>query len=166
MPAAHAVNTTAGRRGRRADVNGFIGRGIGVGAPDGTPKELEKILNTPIDVPADIVGVARLNLSRRHDTAREDAIFETGGKAFDLIFDARGSINRRTVRHMTVRPEGMLAVRRTGVVKERGLDGEDERRIGNRALPCGAFGGGDFVERRSDVYRRGAQRLFCRPRNG
>ena len=49
---------------------------------------------------------------------RQDAVAEAGREAFDLRFDGRRHVDRGAVRHVAVRPDGVLTGRGAGLIKQ------------------------------------------------
>jgi hypothetical protein len=49
---------------------------------------LPEVLDTAIDIAADIIRVVLLEFDGRYDVARQDTIAETRGEAFNLRFNA------------------------------------------------------------------------------
>src|SRR5262245_36112815 len=83
--AAHPMHTSARRCGRRTDVESFDRRRV---EPErGPQKELTQVLSPPVDVAAYQIGVASFEFGRRHDSAREHTVAESGRESLDLIFN-------------------------------------------------------------------------------
>ena len=104
------MDADAGRRRSGADIEPAHGRRVR--APGRAREELRQVADTGPDVAADVVRVVRFDVRRRCGRARQDAVAEAGGKAFDLRFDARKHIHLRPRGHVAVRPRGVLAGRR------------------------------------------------------
>src|SRR5690606_29592756 len=96
---------------------------------------------------------------------RENAVAETRGEALDLRLDARGHVFGAAVRHVTIRPRGVLAGRSARRIEQRLLGDEYERTLGRTTLHHFGFGMQDIVESPADMNRGGAATFGVVPRD-
>ena len=82
-----------------------------------------------VDVAAHEVGIPLLQLRRTGRTLGEYTLPEAGGEPLDLPLDPIRHVHRRSVRHMAVRPAGVMARRCARVIEVALLRDEDERRL-------------------------------------
>src|SRR5206468_5703980 len=93
-----------------------------------------------------------LEVGGRRDVTRENTLTKAGREALELRVDARHHVDLGAVRHVAVRPRGVLTRRRARVVEEALLPDEHERPLGRLAAPHRALGCRDLVERASEVH--------------
>src|SRR6188472_2684126 len=156
---AHAVDATTGRRRGGADVETFQRRAVRDELSHGPEEELTEIHRPAVDVPADDVPVASLEIRRSHRVSSEDEVAEARCEALDLPLDAVGDVLVRAERDVAVRPRRVLSGGSARVVEERRLCEEDERVL----VAGGALGRGDLLQRPADVHRRCALAIGRRP---
>src|SRR5439155_19856574 len=84
-------------------------------------RELGEVHRAAVDVAADDVPVAALEVGRAQRAPGEDQTSEARSEALDLRLDPFGHVLGPAVRHVALRPGGVLAGRRAGVVEERRL---------------------------------------------
>src|SRR5271154_5190042 len=119
MVAAHAVNSSTGRGGRRAEIKI---RRRGRVLADTWPKEhLPHRHRSSADVAADQVGIPRLQAGRCRNMPGEHAIPKARSEALDLIFNPLRHIYSRPIRHMAVSPRNVFTRRSARRVEETGL---------------------------------------------
>ena len=164
MVAAHAVDTTAGRRGGRAKVE--VGSGGAVLTGRGAEDKLSGRDGAAADVAADEVGVGSLEAGGRGDVASENGAGETGSEALDLGFEAREHVFGAAVRHVAVGPGDVLAGGRAGGIEEGGLGEQDEGTRGGAAGGHGGLGGGDLLEGAAEVNGGGKGAVGRGPGDG
>src|SRR6266545_3093864 len=163
---AEPVHAAAGRRRRGAEVDAAQRRAPGERTQRRPRDQLPQRVRTADDVAADVVPVVRLEVVRRHDVAREDEAAKSRCVPLDLRLDRIGRVARPALRHVTVRPGGVLARRRARIV-EQALLREDHKRLLARpaAVPRFALGTRDLCERAADVHRSRAAAGFAQPRD-
>src|SRR5918994_7285777 len=164
--AAHPVDAAAGRGGGGAEVDPGERRAVRNARAHGAREKLPEVHRTAVDVSADEVAVVALELGRAPGAPGQDRLPETRREALDLRLDRLRIVLARAVRHVAVRPGGVLALGRAGGVEARVLCQEHERR---RPLPAGPgrpLRGRELVERAAEVHRRGAADLGRAPRDG
>src|SRR5258708_40237582 len=137
---------TAGWCGGRADVEAFIGRGIGCWRNGWACEHLREVLHASIDITADVVGVVALHLHRAGGMPGQDTFAKAGGEALNLGLDALAHIDGRAVGDVAVCPHCLFASRGAGVIEEALLREQDERLFGMLSTPDRAFGSCDFFE--------------------
>ena len=98
-----------GWRGRRAQIDPLQVRAVRVPARRGPQHGLAEVGHAPVDVPADVVGVVRLELGGGHRRAGEDEIPKPGCEPLDLGLDALGHVDGRPRGHVAVAPQGVTA---------------------------------------------------------
>src|ERR1700736_1003750 len=162
--AAHAVDSGAGRRGRRAQVQALGGGGVV--APRGAEEELVQVEDAAGNVAADKVSVHRLESGGGKDAACEDTIAKAGCEAFDLRFDGVEHVDLGAVGDVAIGPGGVLAYRGAGWIEKAGLREQDEGTIGVAAVPHDGFGSGDFFGGAAEMHGGGAQAIGSAPRGG
>src|ERR671910_471270 len=163
---AHAVDASARRRRRRAQVEPIGGGGVRIQAYGRPRVELTKVLEAAVDVPADVVRVACLYVGRAHGVPREDQVAEARSKALDLRLHPFRHVHGRPVRDMAVRPEGVLSGRGPRLVEEALLRDDHVRPLRRLAAPDGVLGLDDLSRRAADVHGSCARALLRRPRHG
>src|SRR6266849_3218650 len=93
--AAHAVDSGAGRRGGRAEVN--VAGGRGVMPPRRAEEKLAEVGGAAGNVAADEVGVHLFESGGRKDAACENAVAESGSEALDLCLEGFEHVDGGTV---------------------------------------------------------------------
>lgn len=166
VPAAHAVNASAGRRGTGTEEKAGIGRGVGIEAGERAEEELREVVLAAGHVAADHGGIVGFQLLRAARVAGEDAIAEAGGEAFDLGLDARGHVDGAAVGNVAVGPAGVASGGSAGGIDQRLLGDEDERLSGRAAVHHFRFGATDVVEASADVDGGGGAAGFVAPGDG
>ena len=163
---ARAVDAAAGRRRRRAQEDVGVRGAVAAQANGGPEQQLRSGERAGVDVAADEVAVVGGELRRRGHMASEHHVAEAGGEAFQLRLDRRRGVDHRTVGHVGVCPQGVLARRRPGRVALRRLHGEHERALGHP--PGGDVGlrRGHRSERPAEVHRAGPGDGRVGPRHG
>src|SRR5436305_7692288 len=156
---------SAGRGRARADEEARIRRGVGIERRERAGDELHEVVRAAADVAADEVRVVRFVLRAVSGVARQDAVAEAGSESLDLRLDGLAHVLGRPVRHMAVRPAGVLAGGRARVVEHALLRDEHERLLRGHALPGRRLVRGDLLERPTHVYRRRSPALLGLPWN-
>ena len=87
-------------------------------------------------------------ISGTHLVAGEDAIAKTGRESLDLRFDLIRHIRAAVERNMTVRPERVLATRRSRFIEQTLLRDQHKRTLGNFSARNLAFRRRNFVHAR------------------
>ena len=86
--AAHAVHPAAGGRGGRAEIDATERHPVGCGPRDRADKDLAQVHHPAVDVPANEIRVPPLEIGRRQDASREDAVAKSRRKPLHLPLDA------------------------------------------------------------------------------
>ena len=102
----------------------------------------------------------------RRSPARQHTIAKSRREALDLRFDARRHIEVRPVRHMTICPKYVFAVRRARCVEERRLRNQHERPFGAPSVGYRSFGPGNLFEHAAKVQANCATAFRRLPWNG
>src|SRR4051812_49912626 len=113
MKSTHSMHPDSWRRRRRAQKDSIDRRSIGMQTRHWTRVELCKVRRATGDIAPNEICVAALEIRWERDASRLDAIAEARRESLDLRFDALAHVHGRTVRHMTVRPERVLVLRRS-----------------------------------------------------
>src|SRR5689334_13910759 len=96
--------------------------------------------------------------------AGQDAIAKAGRETFDLIFDRRCEIALGAAGSVTVRPECLLARRRTRRIEEALLRNQNKRSFRIAVLCNFALAQGNFLQRSAEMNRSGTPAYGCAPR--
>src|SRR5271156_4360125 len=164
MVAAHAVNSSARRGRRRAEVK--IPQRSCILADTRSEKNLPHRHRPTADVASDKVGVPRLQGCRGGDMTAKNAIAETRSKALDLIFNPFLHIHARSedspIRHMTVSPRDVFARRSASRVEEARLRHQYKRPLGMLPMSHRPLRLGNLLERPADMDGNRSQ-AFPRP---
>ena len=108
---------------------------------------------TAVDIAANQVGIARLEIGGLHHVPFENTIAETRREPLDLRFHPLAHVNVGAVRHVAIGPERVLACRSTRAVKDALLRNQHEWSLRMFAPRHATFRSGDFIERPADVHR-------------
>ena len=73
-----------------------FGRRVRHGARDGPCEELAQVRRAAVDVAADVVGVARLEVGRAEHAAGPDEVAKARREALDLSLDGRACVEPRS----------------------------------------------------------------------
>ena len=139
----------------------------GNGRSCGTRRELPERVRAADDVAADVVArcTPRSRAAACTWRARID-VAEARCEALDLRLDRVGRVAVPALRHVAVRPRGVLALGRARVVEEALLHEQHERPLaGAASLPRRALGLRDLGERAAEVDGPGTAQRVARPRD-
>src|ERR1051326_885141 len=128
-------------------------------------EELRDDRSAAIDVAADEVRIKSFHLRGRERTACENARAKAWCETFNLILDAIGHIDRRTVWDVTIGPQRVLTFRRARRVEQRRLREQHERTIRTLPLPDRRLGFFDLRQRTTEMNRRCLLTLCRAPRH-
>ena len=118
------------------------------------------------DVAADHVGIALLHISWGHRMSRKDEIAEAWREALNLLFDALRHVHRPSIRHMAIRPAGVMTFRRASIVEQALLGDKHERPIADAPTYCAVLGRGHLFVGPAHVNGCCGFALGGFPRNG
>ncbi len=139
---AHAVDSTAGRRGGAAEIDAGVAGTIAAGR--GPEEKLGERHGTAGDVAAEEVGVPFGESFGIADAAGENAVAEAWGKTLDLGFDDCGAVDDRAGGNVAVGPGGVLAFRSARRIEEAGLNDQDKGAVVEAAVEGVVLGLGDL----------------------
>jgi len=162
--AAHAVDSTAGWRGRGAEID--VGCGGPVLAGCGAENKLPEGDGAAADVSTDEIGVGGFQSGGRGDVPGEHGTGEARGEALNLSFEAGEHVFGAAVGDVAVGPRDVSASGRARGVEERWLREQHEGTISGAAGGHGRFGDGDVFHRAAEVHGCSASAIGCSPGNG
>src|SRR5919202_4779062 len=90
--AAQAVDAPARRCGRRTDEEAFRRSRVRIETYHGACVKLPNVLNAPVDISANVIGVVLLHRGRAHNAARKNPLPKARRESLDLSLDAIGHI--------------------------------------------------------------------------
>src|SRR5688572_8018481 len=140
------MHAAAWRRRARAEQQARIGCRVGVPPKRRAEQELTEVIPPAADVAADHVGIALLHIGWKHRMSRKDEIAEAWREALNLLLDALRHVHRPSVRHMAIRPAGMMTFRRASIVEQTLLGDKHERPIADTPTYCVVLGRGNLFE--------------------
>src|SRR5690606_11509 len=105
------MHSATRRRRRRANINTFSGSTIGRKPKRWPIEQLGKVNHPTIDIAPDVIGVVSLHLGCIECMGSTYGVPETWCETFHLVGDCFGHVFGRSIRHVTIGPPGVLAIR-------------------------------------------------------
>ncbi len=96
----------------------------------------------------------------------DDTLAKAGSEALDLRLDNIAHIPGGAVGHVTVGPDGVLALRRAGGIEAAGLGDQDKRPLSMLAAPHDLFGSHNFLHCPAEMHGAGLVTLRRGPGDG
>src|SRR6266568_6767282 len=145
------MHPSAGRRRRRANIDTLSRCRVRYRPDRRTCEELPEILHPAIDIATNVIRIILLKLKRVRDMPSQDAITEARRKALNLSFDPLRHVERRTVRNMAIRPQGLLPLRCACQIKQALLCNQHKGLFRRFALPYRGLGSSNLCQRATDM---------------
>ena len=160
------MHAGAWRRRTRAQQQARIWCRVRVPPTRRAEQELTEVISPAADVAADHVGIALLHIRWGHRVSRKDDIAKAWCEALNLLFDALRHVHRPSIRHVAIRPAGVMTFRRASIVEQTLLGDKHERPIADTPMYCAVLGRGYLFVRPADVHGCCGFALGGFPRNG
>src|SRR5208283_5752686 len=118
------------------------------------------------DIASYEVCVHALEICRRKNTPRQNAVAEAGSETINLIFQFLKHVYFRPMRHMTIGPRRVLADWSPGAIEKTGLGQQNERTVGVPSHAYCLFRGGNLLKASTQVHGRCPQTIGSFPGKG